>query len=120
MIKRLLQSVMGIGKNTKHYNEMPVSPVAHSKLMDIAHEVLAKDALEKKLALSAFEKQGWPYLQRQRFTEVVRTKVRKLLRFSFKDGEENEMIEEITERIAEVAEVDPYVNRLFDDAEKKI
>lgn len=118
MIRRFLQSVMGIGKNTKHYNEMPVSPLAHPKLMDIAHEVLAKDALEKKLALSALEKQGWPYLQRQRFTEIVRTKVRKLLRFSFKNGEENEMIEEITERIAEVAEADQRLNRLFGDAGK--
>lgn len=118
MIRRLLQSVMGIGKNAKNYNNMPPEPIFNPKLLDIAHEVLAKDALEKKLALSALEKQGWPYLQRQRFTDMVRSKVRKFLRLSLDDAEENEIIEEITERITEVAEADQRINRLFGDAGK--
>jgi len=118
MIKRILQTFFLPKKTVRENRGVHETFLSHPKLLDIAHEVLAKDALEKKLALSALEKQGWPYLQRQRFTETVRAKVKKFLRWPLDGAEENEMIEEITERITEVAEADPRVNRLFGDAGK--
>lgn len=119
MIKRLFRAILGrekieIPRQTDSYHSL-----LNSKLIDIAHEVLAKDALEKQIALNSLTKYGWPYVKKQRFKERLRTRVRRLLRFPLTDMEEVEIVEEITERITEVAEVDPYLNQLFGDGEKR-
>ena len=109
----------------RHPTEMESPPLSNGRgssfpnqaLIDIAHEVLSREALEKKLALSSLEKYGWPLAQRQKFQQKVKAKVKRFLGFSL--SKEEDVAEEVTERITEVAEVDPYYKQLFDDAAEK-
>ena len=61
MIIRWLQSIVGTKRSQNgHYPE----PINTHSLIDVAHEVLSKEALEKKNALKDFEK----YIQNETFT----------------------------------------------------
>ncbi len=120
MIRRIFKAILGRGGIERDLNTDAKPLLSDSKLIDIAHEVLAKDALEKQIAFNSLTKQGWPYFKKQQFKERLRAKVRQLLRLPLKDWEEAEVVEEITERVTEVAEVDPYYSRLFGGDEKKL
>lgn len=116
MILKWIQKVVSGSRNHTHFDSDPLPP---SSLIDVAHEVLAKEALEKQLALSGLEKYGWPFVQRQRFQQKVKTKVKHFLSFADSDENDSELVDEVTERITEAAEVDSYYKRLFDDAAEK-
>lgn len=86
-------------------------------LVDVAHEVLSKEALEKSQTLKGLEKFGWPFLKRRQKKEKIRSKVRRFLSLSISEEENFEVVDEITEKIAEACEADPEINRLFEDRE---
>lgn len=90
-----------------------------SKLLDIAHEVLAKEASEKQQVLRGVERYGGSLIQRQQFRLRVQMKVRKFLSLTASEEDANDMMEEVTERITEAAEVDPYYKKMFDDSDEK-
>lgn len=117
MILKWLQSVFGPGKTLKPFE---VGPLDSSKLIDVAHEVLAKEAKEKQLALKGFEKYGWPFVQRKKFEQKVRSKVKRFLSIPLTSTEEFEMVDEITEKITETAEADPRYRELFEDSEETV
>lgn len=122
MILKWLQQFMGPRRSPTEIESKRVSNSSgntfpNQALIDIAHEVLAKEALEKKLALSGLEKYGWPLMQRQMFQQKVKTRVKRFLNFSL--SQEDDVVEEVTERITEAAEVDPHYKRLFEDADEK-
>ncbi len=84
-------------------------------LIDLAHEVLSKEAAEKKESLKGLEKFGWPFFQRRKKRQMIKDKVRKTLDLPVTQEDGEEMVEEITEKIAEVCEADPEMARLFND-----
>ena len=85
-------------------------------LIDIAHEVLAREALEKSEALKGLEKFGWSIFKKQKKKEQIRSKVKHSLQIPITDEASIELVDEITEKITEAAEADPRFGRLFDDS----
>jgi len=85
-----------------------------AKLIDVAQQVLSQKAAEKNEELKGIVKYGWPHVKKEKFKKRVRKKVwdavSRSLGFS-----DDDVIEEITERIADVAEVDPYYQKIFDE-----
>lgn len=83
-----------------------------SKLKDIAHEVLSKRAAEDCKTLEALSRYGTSHIQHKRFKAKVRKKVWDVVAQDFGEAPPD-MIEEITERIADVAEADPFYKKMF-------
>jgi len=87
-----------------------------SKLVDVAHEALVRQAAEQSADLDGLVKYGWPHVKREKFKSSTRKKVWDLVRKNFAD--DDEMVEEITERIVDTAEVDPYYQKIFEEKSK--
>ncbi len=79
-------------------------------LLDVFHEAVRGEAAE----LAELVESGLPGLKRKRKREKLRKKVRQAINPAFDD---TTVIEEITDRIAEVADIDPYYARMFGDEE---
>lgn len=84
-----------------------------SKLVDVAHEALARSASEDRQTLGELVRFGLPHVERQRFKGKVREKVWDVVSEGF-GAAPSDMIEEITERIVDAAEADPFYKRMFD------
>jgi len=85
-----------------------------TKLIDVAHEVLSREAAEHCADLDGLVKYGWPHVKREKFKHSVRKKVWDLVGSNF--GTDNDdFIDEITERIVDAAEVDPYYQKIFEE-----
>jgi len=81
-----------------------------TKLVDVAHEVMRKD----RQSLEGLVKVGWPNVKRDKFKGKVRRKVWDTITGGI-DTAEVDMVEEITERITDASEADPYYREMFDD-----
>jgi len=88
-----------------------------TKLVDVAHEALTRQAAEHHADLEGLVKYGWPHVKREKFKNSTRKKVWNLVRKNF--AEDDEMIEEVTERIVDTAEVDPFYQKIFDEKSDK-
>lgn len=115
MILKWLQTVI---RGTRDQNHLNLQPPNQAPLIDVAHEVLSKEALERKLALQVFEKYGTPLLQKQERKIKIRTKIKSLLRIPLTPDEKSDLVDEITERFAEAAEADPFYRQMFGESEK--
>lgn len=69
-------------------------------LIDLAHWVLSK---ETKSAQSS----------------AMKTQMKSALHLKIKPGEEKDVLEEVTEKIKEAAEADPYYSRMLERSLKK-
>jgi hypothetical protein len=85
---------------------------SEAKLVDVAHETFRRDRDD----LEGLVRIGWPNVQRERIAGKVRKKVWDLVQGSFGVADE-EMVEEITERMVDAAEHDPYYKQMFADDE---
>jgi hypothetical protein len=117
MILKWIQSVIQGAKGQTDF--APPSAQNKTPLTDVAHEVLSKEAQERQAALKGFEKYGAPLIQRQERKVKIRTKIKHLLHIPLTSDEESDLVEEITERIAEAAEADPYYQRMFGENSKR-
>lgn len=84
---------------------------------DILHEVLSNKAREKNAELTGLVEKGLPRLKREKFKSCVKKQVFEIVSESFnlKSGTAAEEItEEITEQIVNVADADPTYSTLFD------
>lgn len=88
---------------------------AHKKLepADIVHEALRADADE----LSDLVNLGQPALSRKKLKENIKRKVKKSLMPAWDD---DDVAEEVTERILDAAEFDPHYKEMFDEEEKTV
>lgn len=84
-----------------------------SKFVDVAHEVLAKKAAEDKATLETLVRLGMPRVERERFKGKVRKKVWDIVKSNLNVADAD-FVEEITERIADVADADPYYKEMFE------
>lgn len=84
-----------------------------TKMLDLAHEALANRVAEDSRDLNGLVNMGWPHVQREKFKGKVRKKVWDIVKEGTGSGDKD-MIEEITDRIVEVSEVDEYYKRIFD------
>lgn len=87
-----------------------------SKLVDVAHEAMNEKAAEDRAMLEGLIRMGWPNVQREKFKSKVRRKVWEVV------GEagnvfDPEMIDEVTERIVDCAEADPFYKKMFEKKE---
>ena len=87
-----------------------------TKLVDLAHEALVRRAAGDRADLEALVKMGWPHVKRERFKSKVRKKVGDVVKEDFGCADA-EMVDEITDSIVEVSEVDSYYKELFDKEE---
>lgn len=85
-----------------------------AKLIDVAHESLQRRAAENCADLEGLVKHGWPHVKREKFTGTVRKKVWDLVHKNL-GAEDDDMVEEVTERIVDAAEIDPYYQEIFKD-----
>ena len=86
-----------------------------TRLIDVAHEALNRD----KGGPGGPGRKGPPKAQREepngKFKGKVRRKVWDVVRETYGPSRDSEeMTEEITERVVEVAEADPYYKKMFD------
>lgn len=88
-----------------------------TKLIDVAHEALTRKAAEDCADLEGLVKYGWPKVQREKFKGSVRKKVWDLVKRNF-GAEDDDVVEEVTERIVDAAEIDPYYQKIFDEKSK--
>lgn len=80
--------------------------------VDVAHKVLAEEAQRRHRELEGLVKFGWPIVQREKMKKRVRRKVWEVVASAFRQPDDD-MVEEITERIVEVAEIDPTYEKMF-------
>lgn len=119
MILRWIKSVMQ-GQRSEAIEQGSVEEqkkMKEGKLIDVAHEVLRKQAAEHHADLNGLVKYGWPHVKREKFKSVVRRKVRDTVSHTF-GMEGDEIIEEVTERIVDTAEVDPFYQKMFEEKSK--
>lgn len=88
-----------------------------SKLIDVAHEAMTNKAAEDRATLEALIKMGWPHVERERFKKKIRQKVWDVVKTD-SVFDDSEIVEEITERLVDAAEVDQYYKSLFDKKER--
>lgn len=84
-----------------------------SGLLDLAHEaIVKKSSMDDQRTLDDFIKMGWPYVEREKFKQKVRKKVWQIVseESEFSDPE---IIEEVTEKIVDAAENDPFYKKMF-------
>lgn len=82
-------------------------------LVDLAHEALVRRAARDKNALDGLVRLGMPNVRREQMKGKVRGKVWGVVGSGTLPAD-SEMVEEITERIVDAAETDPFYKRLFD------
>jgi hypothetical protein len=83
-----------------------------TKLVDVAHEVMRKD----QARLSGLVRAGMGNVQREQFKGKVKKKVWDVISEEL-GVVDPDMVEEVTERIVDVAEVDPAYKRMFEEDE---
>lgn len=91
-----------------------------SKLVDVAHEAMREKAAEDRMTLESLIRMGWPLVRRKQEHERLKSKVRKKVWDRVRDTfgtTDDEMVEEVTEKIVETAEEDPNYKKMFDQEE---
>ncbi|MFH0800446.1 MAG: hypothetical protein V2A66_09750 [Pseudomonadota bacterium] len=83
-----------------------------SKLIDLPHEVLSERAARDRDTLDTLVRLGWPHVIRERFKGKVRKKVWEVVSDEAEVADPD-MVEDITERIVDAAEVDQYYRKMF-------
>ncbi len=93
-------SIQADGKDRKRRGD--------SKLIDVAYEAMSREQKE----LDHLVKTGWPVAHRKKFKSKVKQKVWDTVSQSF-DPVDDDMVEEITERVVEASEADPFYKKIF-------
>jgi hypothetical protein len=93
---------------TKKKSSDPKTVRKSDGLLDLVHEAVKAEAAD----LSALLRSGLPNARRQRRRQAVKKKVAAAIDPAF---DEETLVDEITERITDASEVDPYYQRLFAD-----
>lgn len=115
MFVKWLQSLSRTNKVDSFDDEITerVAMPADGELLDVAHEAMREDMAD----LEGLIKSGWPTVQRQKFKKDVRKKVWSIVSKGYCDGAGDEvsedMVEDITERIVDVAENDQRYREMF-------
>jgi hypothetical protein len=110
MILKVIQSIIsGSAKSESTDPDVAVRNGAQSeKLVDIAHEAMRRDAV----GLDGLIKSGQPAIDRKKIKDRIRKKVKHSMPKEFDD---EDLVDEVTERIADAAEFDPNFDKMFDD-----
>jgi len=117
MVLKWIQSITGNGGRAELLHQGAVEKrkeKKETKLVDVAHEVLRRD----RESLEGLVRIGWPNVQRENFKGKVRKKVWEKVSGGI-GTEDVDMVEEITERIVDASEADPYYQEMFDKDEGK-
>jgi hypothetical protein len=93
----------------RHAQKTAQQPAPHG-LVDVVFEAIRDEAQD----LNQLVHMGMPVIKRRRRRAKIRKKVSQSIDSTFDDPA---MLEEITDKIAHAADVDPYYERLFDDDE---
>lgn len=120
MIVKWIQSMTQRGTPT--VSEGGTSPKAseaaeQNRVFDVAHESLRRDQEQ----LDGLVRMGWPLVKREQLKGKVRKKVWDAIGSDLPVMDEG-MVEEITERVVDAAEFDPYYSKMFEieeDAQQK-
>ena len=111
---RWVKMVMGTA------GQRPIEQASHDEakrrerqehLIDVPHHVLSEEAMHQHAQLETLIKSGWPTVKREQVKKRVRSKVWKVIAHAFRP--DDDMVDEITERIVDAAEVDPYYEKIF-------
>lgn len=86
--------------------------------IDVPHRVLSEEAAKRSSELGHLVRSGWPWVKRERVKKKVRQKVWDVVSKNF-EFSNDDMVDEITEKIVDAAEVDPTYQKMFrtDEAE---
>lgn len=81
--------------------------------VDVAHQAMREEAKRRATELDGLVRSGWPAVQRERIRRRVRQKVGEIVGGELAAASD-EMVDEITERIVDAAEVDPFYATAFE------
>ncbi len=112
LIRWLNQAIFGHRPEVQDQSHSKTLAPKQSALLDVIHEAIKEEAAE----LAELVRAGLPTLRRRRQRERVRAKVKKAIAPQLSS---DTIVEEITDRINDVAEFDPYYQRLFEDPAEK-
>jgi len=114
MIVRLLQSLInGNRSEIIQQGAIEENKKKEPKLVDVAEQALRNKSAMHSEELDGIVKYGWPKFRRKRFKNQTRRKVWDVLCNAL-GAPDNNMADEITEKIVEVAEVDNFYQEIFD------
>ena len=85
--------------------------------VDVAHRVLSEEAAQRRAELENLVRVGMPYVKRDNMKKHIRRTVWKIVGENFKTTDPD-MIEEITESIINVVEIDPTYQKIFASSEE--
>ena len=110
----ILRWIKSLGQNNNSPDVQNINSSTPAKGIDVAERTLELQAAYKKKELESLISKGWPYVKKEKF----RSKVRQKVWSNIKDSSimaDAEMIDEITEKIMDVAENDQFYKKIFDD-----
>lgn len=109
MILKLIQSLLPSSKeDLNKSSDAPLCKDNDNQPVDIVREALRSQAKD----LNGLVVMGQPSVDRKKLKERVKSRVKRNLIAEFDD---DEVTEEITERILDVAEFDPYFKEMFEE-----
>jgi hypothetical protein len=85
-----------------------------TKLIDVSQEVMRRRAAERSAELEGMVTVGRPNVKKKKFKGSTRQKVWDIVTRSLRISDD-EMVDEITERITDVAEVDEHYQQVFEN-----
>lgn len=114
MVLRFIQSIL-TGDKGEVINQGALEESKRrkeSKLVDLAEEALRDEAASKSSDLKGIVNRGRSNLEREKFKRSKRKNIWSIVTRSLGISDD-EMVDEITEKITEVAESDPYYGKVF-------
>ncbi|PIR25183.1 MAG: hypothetical protein COV43_06515 [Deltaproteobacteria bacterium CG11_big_fil_rev_8_21_14_0_20_42_23] len=119
MSVKWIQSLLGNKPSAESLQQGSVEKTLREKIektngVDVPHEVLTQEAAEHYAALEGLKAAGSGSDKRERLKKKVRKKVWDVVTQDF-DIEDEQVIEEITERMCEFAESDPDCAKMFEE-----
>lgn len=107
MLLKLIKSIVTESEPKVEGKDVQLKNADSKKLLDLANEALRTDAAKLEDLINV----GMPVVNRRKFKDKVKKKVSKIIADEFNDPE---IVEEVTERIVDAAEFDPYYREMFE------
>ncbi len=120
MIVRYIQSLIN-GNTSKLVEQGAIEDSKKrkdNKLIDVSQESMRSQAAKQSEELNGIVKFGWPLFKKRTFRNSAKKKVWNLIARSLGMADDD-IVDEITDKIVDVAENDPHYQEVFDDSVQK-
>ncbi|MFH1874561.1 MAG: hypothetical protein ABH859_05175 [Pseudomonadota bacterium] len=120
MIVRYIQSLIN-GNSSKIIEQGAIEESKkpkENKLIDVSQEVLRSQAANQSEELQGIVKFGWPLFKKRKFRNSAKKRVWNVIARSLGMADDD-IVDEITDKIVDVVENDPHYQEVFNEFEQK-